>query len=696
MLPVLLWLDVTPLPAAFWPSLDALCAQTTQLASIPSESVEGRESSQASLIAYCKDGTPPRFAARPYAERSATLATLYAALNTPLPPTSPAEPEKANTARHEPVASAAHASVELSLGFAGQRVLGAVVGEVCRMPEAARVLRSVCQSAKSSMTLSELRHGVMADLANAIVTAVRSTDAGDALSAGTVFAWALEHPRLDVAMEALASQAPGCASSSDVATPCTSHALSPRRIGRVATRLLGDGAKLDRPTVHYENVVEELLRDEAETPALRLRPEARAATRELVDAMKLALAEPSPLTSGAAIAARRSTLVVLGKAASLAALASRSDGHESADAARASVALASLLQAIEESSRWLTLAESGDARALFDAVAPTLEKASSKSEFGASAIGALRVASTLASAKDADELQRAARDALVPIPAWVDRVVLDVNLSPPSFTQLRGESNLSLNGDMTVGYNGDAVGFVAHADSAYYEISQLRNAALTERYAGSLEAWGLVGLSPVVRLEPRLSLGGAYYGTLASDATSAEDRQTNQDSIMGRGTGLLGVRVSPSARITAGLWAGGGVQYEDYYRVIQTSSGEQGSAFNVGISAKYEARVRVQWTMIPSVLSVRARVDYQRSTVRRDDQAVTFSLGQVTRASQGVVELDQTELFSRAFVDFEVARFFGFLPSVHAGINTFLLSSDSGSTQASVPVFGAGIRREAF
>jgi hypothetical protein len=696
VLPILLWLDAAPPQAPFWQRLDALCAQSSSLASEASEAPEAREPARDELIAYCKNGTPPRFAARPYGERDTTLAALYATAKAPLPAASETklriEPETVPREREGDV------SLDLNLGFAGQRMLSAVVGELCRLPDAASVLKAACTPSSGTLSLSELRERVTADLAHTVAGVARHSASDGGLGPATMFAWVLEHPRLEDAMQALASQVPACAEHPESEAPCETHALYLQKIGSIAARLLGDGPRLDRPVLHYENIVEERLRDETNNPTLRLAPEVRAATRELVDAMKLALAESSN-SSLTKIATRRSSLVVLGKAASLVALTSKTSAASDANNAEGkglSTPLGTLVRGLDESARWLKLLDAQDARGLFEAVLPTLETAAPSNRPGGSSITALRIASTLASAKDADDVQRAARDALVPVPAWVDRVVLDLNLSPPSLKDIRGESNLSMNGDMTVGYNGDSLGFVAHADSAYYDITNLRNSALTERYAGSLEAWGLIALSPVARLEPRLSIGGAYYGTLASDATSAEDRQTNQDSIMGRGTGLLGVRVSPSARLTAGLWAGGGVQYEDYYRVLQTSSGEQGSSYNVGISGKAEARFRLQWAVLPSVLSIRARFDYQRSAVRRDDQAITFSLGQVTRASQGVIELDQTEFFTRGFVDFEIARFFGFLPSVHAGLNTFLLSGDSGSTSTSVPVFGAGIRREAF
>jgi hypothetical protein len=54
------------------------------------------------------------------------------------------------------------------------------------------------------------------------------------------------------------------------------------------------------------------------------------------------------------------------------------------------------------------------------------------------------------------------------------------------------------------------------------------------------------------------------------------------------------------------------------------------------------------------------------------------------------------EIFARGFLDADIARFFGFVPAIHAGTNVFVVSSNGASTSDVVPVFGVGIRREAL
>jgi hypothetical protein len=203
-------------------------------------------------------------------------------------------------------------------------------------------------------------------------------------------------------------------------------------------------------------------------------------------------------------------------------------------------------------------------------------------------------------------------------------------------------------------------------------------------------------VSPVVRLEPRFSGGVVYYGTLADDTTTTVALQTNQDSIFGRAVGSLGARVQPGSRVALYASLGAGGQYEDYYRVVQTSLGEQGTVFDAATTVRFEARVRAQVAVVPRILSFRARADLNAFDMRRSDQAVTSSLGKVTQAEQGVTEIAQVEIFARGFIDADVARFFGFVPAVHGGANVFMLSSGGASTSTIVPVLGVGIRREAL
>ena len=56
----------------------------------------------------------------------------------------------------------------------------------------------------------------------------------------------------------------------------------------------------------------------------------------------------------------------------------------------------------------------------------------------------------------------------------------------------------------------------------------------------------------------------------------------------------------------------------------------------------------------------------------------------------------QTEVKARIFLDADIARAFGFVPSLNTGFDYFQLDATSGSRSTLVPVFGAGIRRDVF
>jgi hypothetical protein len=371
------------------------------------------------------------------------------------------------------------------------------------------------------------------------------------------------------------------------------------------------------------------------------------------------------------------------------------------DAERANGAAADspIVKRIESADTAIAIASkvaAADSTSVHASTRAALEELSQKGKISAGELRALAVATRLAQARSDDDLKKAARDALLPLPPWIDRWVLDINLAPPISKEANGESHTELNGDLTVGYNGDRLGFLAHADSSYFELDQANNFALTERYAGNLDLWGLIDAGTTVRIEPRISGGAIYYGTLADDSTTTVNRQTNQDSIFGRGVGSLGVRVQPGARVALYASFGVGGQYEDYFRVVQTSRGDQGTVFNSATTVRYEARLRAQVAILPRILSFRARADLNAFDMRRSDQAVTFSLGKVTQAEQGVTDIAQLEIFARGFLDADVARFFGFVPAIHGGANVFMLSSNGAGTSAVVPVFGIGIRREAL
>ena len=697
MLPFVLLMQATSLPSTsvlpspFWAQADALCTDVARIEA-PDEAALGEvAAARDELVHYCKFTNAPRFAARSDHERREILARVARAAGASL-----VEPALAAVAQAPPADVARVAREEVrrepspELGLIGEKILGASLSSLCGSADVKNVLRATC-TVGDGPSLSALRLAIVIDVLDVLArrageggpTAVKLV--GLVLTPGDLRAPPSEVER---------RLTPECRADDG----CAAVQRAGRLAARALARLLEDGPTLDRDKEHYRRVVEVIASKESGAVPHALSSPANEAVDALVVALRASDEERRLTVHATPTALSLKVLVAATKALALGAMLSAELGG--ADAVRASAFVVGLVQehaaAIETTLAWLEPAMKAAPLPLVTATRPIMEDLVRRGKLTVGQVRAIEVAARLSAAKSEGELKTVLRDALLPLPPWVDRFALDLNISPPVNKRAQGESHLSLNGDVTVGYNGEVFGFVAHADTAYYDLASQGNSALTERYAGSLDTWALIPLGRIVKLEPRLSLGGSYYGTLADDTAAGIHRQTNQDSIFGRGSGLLGVRVEPGSRVALAAAFGVGAQYEDYFRVIQTSLGDQGTTFNQALTTRFEGRLRVQITVVPRILSFRARGDVNHFEYRRSDQAVTFSLGKVTQAEQGVTEVAQTEIFARGFLDADVARFFGFVPAVHAGANVFLLTSGGQSTSAIVPIVGIGIRREAL
>ena len=108
-----------------------------------------------------------------------------------------------------------------------------------------------------------------------------------------------------------------------------------------------------------------------------------------------------------------------------------------------------------------------------------------------------------------------------------------------------------------------------------------------------------------------------------------------------------------------------------------------------------EARLRLQYAVIPDWFAVRATGDFLRYGITRDSLATTISAGAGTTSVQTAAEADQIELRARLYADFEVARLGGLVPGLVAGFD-YLARSGIDDATAFVPVFGVAIRRTTF
>jgi len=282
-----------------------------------------------------------------------------------------------------------------------------------------------------------------------------------------------------------------------------------------------------------------------------------------------------------------------------------------------------------------------------------------------------------------------ARSLLLTLPPWTEALVFDVNGSVP----VLGNAT-KLNGDLLLGYNGGsygAQGFGSALRSAYDDVAGRR--VEVDRYEGRLELYVMPAVSSGVRLDLRLRGGALLYDSGTSGVIRGGNAlRPDETSLVGHGGGSVGVRLAPSDRVALLISAGGGFEVEDFSAV--DVAGRSLTVRNeTPTTARGELRVRGQWNVVPSYLALRARVDGALLSLTRTNAATTAGTNTGISTVISTVRFQQTELVSRLFVDIDALAFFDFRPSTHVGVDVY---GRSGEESSIVPVFGVGVRREAF
>jgi hypothetical protein len=284
---------------------------------------------------------------------------------------------------------------------------------------------------------------------------------------------------------------------------------------------------------------------------------------------------------------------------------------------------------------------------------------------------------------------------VVPLPPapWSDAFIADVNASLP----VMRSDELRLNGDLTVGYNRGGFGVVGRASAYDYEVTTGVGLTDTVRYDSDVSAWGYLMLAPRVRCELRGAIGAAFYDTTSVDVR-ASSVFVDETSLLGRGQALAGLRWDPSERLVVSLVGGGGLQLESWDgNSVATTSGakvQYVTTERTPTTLRLEARARAEWRVAPGVLTLRARIDLESLAVTRSDVTTAFSVGTsvTSTATSEIATRRQTEVFGRLFVDVDALRVLDFRPTLHGGLNAVALGGEG----FVAPVFGVGIRREAF
>lgn len=250
-------------------------------------------------------------------------------------------------------------------------------------------------------------------------------------------------------------------------------------------------------------------------------------------------------------------------------------------------------------------------------------------------------------------------------------------------------------GDTTLGYESKSLGVVVRGALRYYDFSSRVLATDNLDVLGSLESWLVTGdnRSPF-RLEGRLA-GGTEYIDTTTLTRPAGLRRTNfgdYDSLLIRGSLLLGFGLRLGERFSGHMLVGGGGQYETH---DSTSVDQTGIKFNSPDTwdAQGSARLDVRYRIVPSIVGARVHGDGVYFSITREELAFNANTVGATQATVTSSLEKQLSLSGRLFVDADLASFAGFVPAVFGGLDYVLLTSAIGERGTSIPVVGIGIVR---
>lgn len=675
----------------FWPALEQLCSAPIQTLAVP----PALEDPRVETALFCTTKAPPKFAAESESKRLATLDELYRAAGRPRAAGPMLDPNAPSDAIDRSLPG------EPSLGPTGNVIALKVIEHVCENTSVAAVLPLTCEYARRTITWRGIRRAVIGDAVGLATHFVRPVSA----SPGVARAMAI----LDLVAELLALKSPA-----DVAEAVLKKATDPSRCGdaacaqnlavarvvaEIVVRIGRDGPTFDRPLVHYERIVADVLRPYVKVqgptgaaptlPLVRVAqgdvaapvptPSANISVAKLIEALRVANVKP---TDGASLARfLASELDAFGEARKMAGAvlpppSSFAWSDDVLGPARQAAQVVAAERAIE----------------LADALSPTIRDLEAVRALPSGTADGVRLAARLADVRTQDDVERLGRELVFGLPPWTDPFVADINASFP----ILESSEFRLNGDLTLGYNANTWGVVARGSAYNYELLTRGGLTDTVRYDGEASGYGYIPIAPKLRAELRGLFGASFYDTTTVSSERAA-LFVDQTSVIVRAEGIAGLRWDATDRAAFALQGGLGVQSETW---DENSISANGAAVTyVGderspTTVRAEGRFRAQWNMVPDVVSSRLRVDLNSLAISRSDTSTTITVGSGVSSSTGtsVSSERQLEVFARLFFDIDAARVVDFRPSVHAGLNYIEVAG----INAVAPVFGLGIRRESF
>jgi hypothetical protein len=249
-------------------------------------------------------------------------------------------------------------------------------------------------------------------------------------------------------------------------------------------------------------------------------------------------------------------------------------------------------------------------------------------------------------------------------------------------------------GDTRLGYQGATFGVVVQGGVRYFDLSG--NGVSTDNLDahGSLDAWWRPGnKQDKARFELRLTGGVQYLDATTIDAPPGTNKLTfgDYDSLLIQGGLLVGVQLRPGERLTLGLRAGGGFQYETHDSTsVQAHQVTLDSPDTISLQGTVQLRLR--WRLAPSIIALRLEGDGAYFRVSRDD----FSFSSAGGVQQSLTLTEQLSLQGRMFVDLDLLSFGGFVPSVFGSLESTIVSGLQATQTTTVPIVGLGLVRPTF
>ncbi|HEX2873258.1 MAG TPA: hypothetical protein VHP33_18495 [Polyangiaceae bacterium] len=294
-------------------------------------------------------------------------------------------------------------------------------------------------------------------------------------------------------------------------------------------------------------------------------------------------------------------------------------------------------------------------------------------------------------ARTEDEAKEILAKIALGVGPWADRWIVGINVGVPRLDF----DDFKIAGDAKLGYNGERFGVVAKGYLSAYDFSS--NVLLADTFlgGGSADFWVTVNPTSQFKWELRGDVGANVYDTESIPfGTNAGNLFSDETSLMFRGSALLGLRAE-WPRAALGLWLGGGAENEQYNAITFDGNETTNIDDHTDWHALLTGRVRAQFPIVRQVLVGRVRGDLLRHSITRDSVALAVGSRGASSTLQATSSV-QLEASGRAYIDLELAKFFGFVPAVEGGIDYFSLSDASGQVSTSVPVLGVGIRRTEF